>query len=135
MSRFYGALNGRGDTSSSRCGTKTTGLWGHLRGWKCGVEVRAYVGDENVDTFDISITSGSDGSGRKSLLARVANYTPRGEVKAGWANIAELFGGAEPNFDQNYSNSKNRDGTGSLFVIGAHPSTVLNMDIHKCYGQ
>ena len=44
MSRFYGEVKGnRGKTS--RCGSKASGIWGHIRGWNLGVFVDCRVVD------------------------------------------------------------------------------------------
>tara|TARA_Y100000034_G_C6717727_1_gene317388 strand:+ start:368 stop:601 length:234 start_codon:yes stop_codon:yes gene_type:complete len=65
MSRFYGEVKGnRGKTS--RCGSKASGIWGHIRGWNLGVFVDCRVVD-GKDVIEVFKTDGSNGYSRKLL--------------------------------------------------------------------
>jgi hypothetical protein len=60
MSHFYGSMKGsRGE--ATRCGTKSSGISVHLRGWTSGVRVYGYH-DERTgrDVFKVYQTSGSN---------------------------------------------------------------------------
>jgi hypothetical protein len=70
MAQFIGIVQGnRGSTS--RLGTKETGLYATVNGWHRGIEVRAYH-EDGEDCFDIYITGGSTGSDTHNRLCHVA---------------------------------------------------------------
>ena len=61
MARYKADIQGsRGKTS--RLGTASSGIWGHIRGWNIGVEVNIKPSTENqeVDEVEIFITKGSN---------------------------------------------------------------------------
>ena len=69
MSHFYGSMQGaRGEVT--RCGSKLSGIHGHLRGWTLGVEVCAYfhgitspTETDAEDRVRVVLTGGSNGRG------------------------------------------------------------------------
>lgn len=66
MSHFYGSMIGsRGE--ATRCGTPSSGIWAHVRGWNLGIEVCGQVIDGH-DNFVAYATTGSDGTGRRIML-------------------------------------------------------------------
>ncbi len=76
MSRFYGSMSGsRGEVT--RCGTPSSGINAHLRGWTVGVRVDGTPltgdrgGQPDVDAFRIYATAGSNGEGSDVLLGTV----------------------------------------------------------------
>ena len=78
MSHFYAEIEGsRGRVS--RCGTKTSGHWGHVRGWNVGARVEAnHDAKTGIDIIDIYPTGGSSG---KSSYGRVAEFHEREDGK------------------------------------------------------
>ena len=65
MSQFYAEIQGnRGQ--ASRCGSKASGITGHIRGWDVGVrvDVREQAGR---DVCYIYLTAGSNGGTEKML--------------------------------------------------------------------
>jgi hypothetical protein len=71
MSRLYGSLSGSASTAATRCGSKSSGISAHVRGWDVGVQVDGYVNCE-VDTFGIYATGGSNGSSPRQFLGTVS---------------------------------------------------------------
>ncbi len=66
MSHFYGDLQGsRG--SATRCGTRSSGISSHPRGWNVGVKVEGRHGGGNYDVFEIDLTKGSNGTEQRPL--------------------------------------------------------------------
>lgn len=61
MSRFYASIEGSARTKATRCGTKKSGISGHIRGWNLGIRVEGSH-QEFGDTFTAWLTSGSAGS-------------------------------------------------------------------------
>lgn len=60
MSQFYANIQGnRGETT--RMGTKSSGIEGHIRGWNVGIKIYGYFKD-GEDHFDVYLTTGSGGS-------------------------------------------------------------------------
>lgn len=60
MSRFYADIQGnRGPTS--RGGSSSSGITGHIRGWHIGARVSVSPDDLDRDTVTIYITGGSGG--------------------------------------------------------------------------
>ena len=60
MAQFYASIQGnRGETT--RMGTKSSGIEGHIRGWSVGIQIVGREIDEE-DTFDVYLTSGSNGN-------------------------------------------------------------------------
>lgn len=69
MARFYGQIEGQGRTMASRCGSRNSGIWSHVRGWRSGVEIQGFSDDDDIDTFQIFGTHGSNGPGERKLIA------------------------------------------------------------------
>jgi hypothetical protein len=63
------AQGSRGETT--RCGTQSSGIQAHVRGWNCGVRVEGFVGEDGLDRFRVYETSGSGGSGVEKFLGIV----------------------------------------------------------------
>lgn len=61
MSHFYGDLSGnRGE--ATRCGTKSSGIAAHVRGWSFGVRAHVFYDEEtDTDHARVYLTSGSRG--------------------------------------------------------------------------
>ena len=69
MSHFYASIQGtRGE--ATRCGDKNNGIRGHIRGWDIGVNVHGGHNDVHGDIFTVSITSGSNRSGKDLFLGK-----------------------------------------------------------------
>ena len=69
MSQFYASIQGnRG--MATRCGTKSSGIEGHIRGWNNGVKVYGYHYDKEGDEFQIYVTGGS-GKSEGELIGTV----------------------------------------------------------------
>ena len=68
MGHFRGILRGnRGSTS--RLGSKNSGLSSHTDGWDCGVHVWATYNEKTKqDQFSITLTNGSGYEGRSKNL-------------------------------------------------------------------
>jgi hypothetical protein len=61
MSRFYANIKGnRGE--ATRCGTKGSGIHGHIRAWNIGVHVECYTKADGKDACSVRITGGSSNS-------------------------------------------------------------------------
>ncbi|MFC1567354.1 hypothetical protein ACFL3R_00770 [Thermodesulfobacteriota bacterium] len=71
MSHFYSSIQGnRGE--ATRCGTKDSGIRGHIRGWDIGVRVHVF-NRNGVDEVRVYKTSGSNGEKPDVLLASFDN--------------------------------------------------------------
>jgi hypothetical protein len=71
MSHFYADIQGsRGE--ATRCGTKSSGMSGHIRGWNVGVRVIIDY-DENLgeDVVAVYATGGSNGSRLTQLICTI----------------------------------------------------------------
>lgn len=69
MAHFYAEIQGnRGEVT--RCGSKTSGMYGHIRGWDVGVQINIHH-DEETDSDIVRVwrTSGSNGRKAPTLLA------------------------------------------------------------------
>lgn len=76
MSHFYGSMQG-GRGRATRCGTKSSGMTAHIRGWDIGVRVE--ITHENVcghmcDMIRVYKTDGSNGHGQDVLIAEYGKY-------------------------------------------------------------
>ena len=60
MSHFYAHIIGSARTVATRCGTKDSGVSGHLRGWDVGARVEVFI-ENGVDTVRVYRTGGSNG--------------------------------------------------------------------------
>lgn len=69
MSHFYAEIRGnRGE--ATRCGSKDSGIRGHIRGWNVGAEVICYYDKERgVDVCQVFKTKGSSGHSHGELIA------------------------------------------------------------------
>lgn len=67
MARFYGSMRGnRGEVT--RCGTQSSGLEAHVRGWRLGAKVVVSHSPSGIDTIHVYSTHGSGGNGKDKLL-------------------------------------------------------------------
>lgn len=73
MSRFYAEIHGSAQTSATRCGSASSGISGHIRGWDVGVAVEGEQDYESPasDRFYVYATSGSNGTYGRLLLGVV----------------------------------------------------------------
>lgn len=74
MARFYGSMKGaRGE--ATRCGTATSGIHAHIRGWHVGARVE--VSNANgIDVVRVYRTGGSSPKQGDELIAEyTSNYT------------------------------------------------------------
>lgn len=83
--RFYGEIQGHRGLAS-RMGSAAEGMWGHIRGWHVGADVRCYVGDDGEDVCQVSATGGSSGYGSTVLgnletLNGHVRFTPSRELR------------------------------------------------------
>ena len=70
MARFMAEIQGnRGSTS--RSGSKASGIDGHIRGWNLGIKVQASVDDDGNDVFTVYRTGGSNRPGVVAVLAQI----------------------------------------------------------------
>jgi hypothetical protein len=69
MARFYAEIQGsRGE--ASRIGDRSSGMWGYVRGWHVGAEVRMHAGAKDAtldDCATIHATDGSAGYARREI--------------------------------------------------------------------
>ena len=67
MSHFYANIKGsRGE--ATRCGTKTSGMEGHIRGWDLGAKVIMSHDEHGQDLCTVFITGGSNGESESRCL-------------------------------------------------------------------
>ena len=67
MSHFYADIKGsRGQ--ATRCGTKNSGIRGHIRGWNIGIQVYGGIDENGNDTFSVYLTGGSAGHKTAKLI-------------------------------------------------------------------
>jgi len=67
MAHFIGRVHGS-RKSASRLGSAASGITVSASGWNVGIEVRGYVNSAGKDTFDVYLTSGSNGCGSDTLI-------------------------------------------------------------------
>lgn len=69
MSQFYASIQGnRG--RATRQGTKTSGIVGHIRGWRTGAEVLVTFNEKTgKDRVEVFKTGGSRGGGREKIAS------------------------------------------------------------------
>lgn len=71
MSALYGTIDADASrTTASRRGHRN--ITGHIRGWTLGVRVSGRIDGEGRETFDVYLTSGSNGGPSDVLLGNVA---------------------------------------------------------------
>jgi hypothetical protein len=73
MSHFYASLIGSGKNTTTKTGTKTSGISGHIRGWNGGVKIIGMSRSDDTDTFHIYSTGGSNGGAKDNLIGFVDN--------------------------------------------------------------
>ena len=72
MSRFYASIEGQAKTQATRQGSKNSGITGHIRGWDLGIKVEGKSDrTDNLDTFNIWITGGSNNHYQTDFLCTV----------------------------------------------------------------
>lgn len=70
MARFYASIEGnRG--SSTRIGTASSGISGHIRGWNVGAQVDCRVDGDDNDVVEVYATGGSNNGHHQQILARI----------------------------------------------------------------
>ena len=80
MSHFYSSIQGsRGE--ATRCGTKSSGMIGHIRGWNLGCEVYMYVDEDGKDRCQVYLTSGSNGRYSSKCLGDFTEEDLKGDTK------------------------------------------------------
>ena len=68
MSHFYASIEGnRG--MATRCGTKNSGIQGHIRGWRVGAKVECDVNCNGKDVVRVYSTGGSRSPMTQKLIA------------------------------------------------------------------
>ena len=68
MAQYYAQIKGnRG--MASRMGTKSSGIWGHIRGWNVGAFVDIRHDPDKGDIVRVYRTNGSSGTGADELIA------------------------------------------------------------------
>jgi len=72
MARYYAEIRGSGKLVS-KAGTPSSGIWGHVRGWNIGVEVRCHPDEENpkFDVCEVYKTGGSNKKYEKEKIATI----------------------------------------------------------------
>lgn len=66
MVHFYGEIRGNTKTIATRCGSKNSGMYTHIRSWDKGIEVICfYDKSSNKNIFRIYETGGSNYPHRK----------------------------------------------------------------------
>ena len=74
MSRLYGSLDADASkTTATRRAHRN--ITGHVRGWNSGVEIRAYVDEQDRDVFEVYRTGGSNGGLAPRMVARIVGDT------------------------------------------------------------
>ena len=77
MSNFYASISGTARTKTTRRGTESSGISGHIRGWNVGVHIEGSVESDGTDSFLVYATYGSNGKGKK-VLAVIIRQGPNG---------------------------------------------------------
>ena len=68
MSHFFGEIQGnRGSTS--RGGSRSSGIWAHVRGWNVGCKIVCGINKEGLDEIVIYKTGGSNGMFTEEIIA------------------------------------------------------------------
>jgi len=72
MARYYAEIRGNRGLAS-RIGTPSSGIWGHIRGWRIGVEVRCHPDKDNpkYDVCEVYKTGGSHMDWKKKHIATI----------------------------------------------------------------
>lgn len=84
MSHFYASIKGtKGE--ATRCGDKSRGINGHIRGWNFGVNVKMeYNADTGEDEAVVHLTGGTNGYKPWRLLNRYTIKNLTGRDKNEW---------------------------------------------------
>ena len=70
MSQFYASIQGnRGE--ATRCGSKNSGIEGHIRGWSIGARVKGYTDSQGRDHIIVIKTGGSNGHSPEVQIAHL----------------------------------------------------------------
>ena len=76
MAPFYGTLRGKTGIRVTRCGSADGGVFAHVRGWRRGLEARAYGGGINAsETVAVTLTGGSQNAPHPHLRLEVSSST------------------------------------------------------------
>ncbi len=75
MAHFYANIMGESKTAVSRCGTKSSGIWGHVRGWNIGAVVDI-VHENGKDVLGIAVTGGTHNASRSKLILTMTEGEP-----------------------------------------------------------
>lgn len=59
MSHFYASIQGN-KGRATRCGSKSSGMLAHIRGWDIGVYVELKVNERGQDEIELYLTGGSN---------------------------------------------------------------------------
>jgi hypothetical protein len=79
MAHFYGGVRGRSDTTTTRLGTKKSGLVTFANGWNCGVLVRGRHNQETYkDELHVWATAGSKAIGSETFIGKVVETDKHG---------------------------------------------------------
>ncbi len=70
MAQFKADIKGSRGTVS-RLGGKTSGITGHIRGWKAGIKVEGHHDEDLGDIFLVYQTSGSGFKSRDTLIGKL----------------------------------------------------------------
>lgn len=72
MAHFYASIDGTAKTLGTRCGSKYSGISGHVRGWDSSVKV---IGEheDGRDVFRVYATGGSNGHTDAQLIATIVD--------------------------------------------------------------
>lgn len=67
MARFHAKIKGN-KGSTTRLGSKQSGMYGHLAGWNVGIKIFCFVDEEDNDIIKVWSTGGSNNKTSKQLL-------------------------------------------------------------------
>ena len=86
MSHFYGSMTGSAKTVATRCGTKSSGISAHTRGWDCGIATEAHYREDGKEIHTVAITGGSNATRPVRTLADIV-YDSKSDTR-----IVRLYG-------------------------------------------
>jgi hypothetical protein len=69
MSTFYASIQGQGG-EVTKCGSKDSGIHGHIRGWNLGVKVVGVI-ENGQEIFYVYETGGSNAVRKDKLIATI----------------------------------------------------------------
>ena len=72
MARYYASIHGKGGVVT-RTGTPSSGIHGHIRGWRVGVEVDCHPDPKNtkMDVCEVYKTGGSKRNLKREHIATI----------------------------------------------------------------